>query len=71
MDPETLHCLSEWKTMTPISVRGPIFNPPFHIELSIDQISRAQHLKNHLQTNESSHIMIREYLQSLPLHQHI
>ena len=51
----------------PVSVSGPIVNPSFHIELSIDQIAHARHLKNQLLTNQSRHIMIREQLQSLPL----
>ena len=56
------------ETTHPISGNGPIINPPFHIELTMDQNSHAQHLKIHLQTNESRKIMIRYYLHSLPIH---
>ena len=68
LDNETLHHLSEWQN-TPInSVRRPILNPPFHIELNTDQTAHVLHLKTQLQTNESRKIMIRYYFHSLNIH---
>ena len=45
--------------MPPVSAHGPIVNPLFHVELTIDKNAHVQHLKKQLQTNESRHIMIR------------
>ena len=45
VDPETLHYFFEWQNTLPISVHGPIVNPPVHIELIVNQIVRVQHLK--------------------------
>ena len=54
--------------MPPISVHRPIVNPPFHIELTMDQNDHVLNLKTQLQTNESRKIMIRDYLHSPPAH---
>ena len=62
IDPETLYHFSEWQNTPPIFVRGPIVNPPFHVELRINQIFHAQYLRNHLETNGSMFITIRKHL---------
>ena len=65
---ETLHHLSEWQNMPPISAHGPIVNPPFHIELVMDQNTHVQYLTMQSQNNEYRHITIRYYLYSLHIH---
>ena len=47
LDPETLHHLHEQQSMPPASLRQPIVNPSFHIELAIDQNPHDQHSKPH------------------------
>ena len=54
--------------MPPVSTYLLIVNPLFHIELTTDQNAHALHLKTQSQTNESRHIMIRDYFYSLPTH---
>ena len=66
LDSETLEHFSEWQNTLTASVHGPIVNPPFHIEFTIEQQAHIFHLKMQLHTNESRHVLIRGYLYLFP-----
>lgn len=53
LDTDKLQHLSEWQSMPPASVHEPIVNPPFHVELNMEQHAHISQLKTQLQTNES------------------
>ena len=53
--------------MPPASIHRPTFNPPFHVELTMEEHAHIFDLKTQLQTNESRCILIQGCLHSLPI----
>ena len=47
-----MHYLSQWQSITPISLHGPVIDPPIYIELNEDQMIPLEILRNQTLTDE-------------------